>query len=97
MADAERRLMDGAVWYWMESLDYRYHRTNVNKQTAQVEDDGSLQIVLSARNPGHPNWITTAGHENGTILFRLTGADEIVAPTTRVVPVDSVADAGQGA
>lgn len=73
--------------YWMESLDYRYHRTNVNKDTAWVEPDGSVRIAVAARNPGWPNWIATAGHTNGTILFRLTGAEEIVRPTTRVVKV----------
>ncbi|MEM9175253.1 MAG: DUF1214 domain-containing protein, partial [Myxococcota bacterium] len=70
--------------YWMESLDYRYHRTNVNKDTAHVEPDGSIRIVVSAEDPGWPNWITTAGHRTGTMLFRLTGADEVVRPTTRV-------------
>lgn len=76
--------------YWMESLDYRYHRTNVNKETAHVEPDGRVRIVLSARDAGHPNWITTAGHTNGVILFRLTGAEEIVEPRTRVVPAASL-------
>ena len=71
--------------YWMESLDYRYHRTNVNKSTARVEPDGSVRIVVAHEDPGHPNWITTAGHANGTLLFRLTGAKSIVQPTTRVV------------
>lgn len=77
--------------YWMESLDYRYHRTNVNKDTARVEPDGSVRIVLSARDPGLANWITTAGHAVGTMLFRLTGAEEIIQPRTRVVKVDALA------
>lgn len=71
--------------YWMESLDYRYHRTNVNKATAHIERDGRIQIVVCANDPGHPNWLTTAGHETGTMLFRLTGADEMVRPSTRVI------------
>ena len=76
--------------YWMESLDYRYHRTNVNKDTAFVEPDGAVRIVIAANDPGWPNWITTAGHENGTVLFRLTGADELVRPTTRVVKAETL-------
>lgn len=92
--------------YWMESLDYRYHRTNVNKSTAHVEPDGRVRIVVAAEDPGHPNWITTAGHANGTLLFRLTGAASIVQPTTRVVKRDALPrelrsgsqpDAGPGA
>jgi hypothetical protein len=77
--------------YWMESLDYRYHRTNVNKDTARIGPDGRVRIVVSETDPGHPNWITTAGHRNGTMLFRLTGAERGVQPSTRVVPVDSIA------
>lgn len=71
--------------YWLESLDYRYHRTNVNRDTAHVEPDGRIRIVVAANDPGHPNWITTAGHAEGTMLFRLTGAREVVHPTTRVL------------
>ena len=71
--------------YWMESLDYRYHRTNVNKDTAHLNADGSVRIVIASEDPGHPNWITTAGHSNGTFLFRLTGASEKVDPETRVI------------
>ncbi|MEZ4282663.1 MAG: DUF1214 domain-containing protein [Myxococcota bacterium] len=82
--------------YWMESLDYRYHRTNVNKATAQREPDGSVRIIIAAEDPGHPNWITTAGHANGTLLFRLTGAKEIVQPTTRVVKASELRRALRG-
>ena len=28
--------------FWMESLDYRYHRIHVNKHTAHYEPDGSM-------------------------------------------------------
>lgn len=76
--------------YWMESLDYRYHRTNVNKETARLESDGRVRIIVCATDPGHPNWITTAGHETGTMLFRLTGARQVVQPTTRVVRVEDL-------
>jgi hypothetical protein len=71
--------------YWMESLDYRYHRTNINKKTAHVERDGSVRIELAAQDTRHPNWLTTAGHENGTMLFRWTGVEEVVPPMTRVI------------
>jgi hypothetical protein len=77
--------------YWMESLDYRYHRTNLNRETAQISAGGQVRIVVSESDPGHPNWITTAGHRNGTMLFRLTGADRGVQPRTRVVPIEAVA------
>ena len=77
--------------YWMESLDYRYLKIHVNKHTAKYNDDGSVQIVISETNPGHPNWLGTAGHRQGTLAFRWIGATDIVQPKTRVVKTRSLA------
>jgi len=71
--------------WWMESLDYRYHRIHVNKHTATAEDDGSVRIVVAHEDPGLPNWIETAGHRHGTMCFRWIGAKEQPQPQTRVV------------
>lgn len=71
--------------YWMESLDYRYHRACLNKHSVKLERDGSATLVLAHRDPGHPNWLETAGHDNGTLCLRWVGAQEHVNPTTRVV------------
>jgi hypothetical protein len=56
--------------YWMESLDYRYFNISLNKAGAKPEPDGSLRIIVSHRDPGHPNWIQTAGHNEGTMCWR---------------------------
>jgi hypothetical protein len=71
--------------YWMESLDYRYHRIHLNKHSAQHENDGSIRIVVAHRDPGHPNWIETVGHTQGTMCFRWVRAAEHPQPSTRVV------------
>ncbi len=74
--------------YWMESLDYRYHRIHTNKYLAQYEKDGSVRMVLAHRDPGLPNWLSTAGHHCGLIVFRWIGArEDYVDPVTRVVPL----------
>ncbi|MBO9549356.1 DUF1214 domain-containing protein [Pseudomonas sp.] len=71
--------------YWMESLDYRYHRICLNKHSARLDPRGGLRVVLSARDPGLANWLETAGHPHGTLCLRWVGADTPVHPTTRVV------------
>lgn len=71
--------------WWMESLDYRYHRIHHNKHSARVAADGSVTLVLAHRDPGHPNWLETAGHDRGTMCLRWVGAREAVQPQTRVV------------
>ncbi|MDC6486065.1 hypothetical protein PQZ54_05535 [Luminiphilus sp.] len=59
----------------MESLDYRYHRVSLNQAQAEVSHTGSVTIVLSGVNPGCTNWISTAGHSEGTLCFRWVGAE----------------------
>lgn len=71
--------------YWMESLDYRYHTIHTNKHLAALEPDGSLRIVIAHEDPGHPNWISTVGHECGTMCFRWWRAPDPVEPRTRVL------------
>ncbi len=85
------RIPDCRFWnlqinnWWMESLDYRYHRIHHNAHSAQVAADGSVTLVLAHRDPGHPNWLETAGHQRGTMCLRWVGAREAVQPLTRVV------------
>jgi Protein of unknown function (DUF1214) len=71
--------------YWMESLDYRYFRICINKHSAQLDSDGGLTLILAHADPGHPNWLETAGHEQGTMCFRWINSQEQVHPETRVV------------
>lgn len=69
---------------WFESLDYRHHKVHVNAHSAKLNPDGSLTIVVAARDPGFGNWVDTAGHDHGTMLLRWTGANEHPVPRTRV-------------
>ncbi|CAK9890379.1 MULTISPECIES: DUF1214 domain-containing protein [Pseudomonas] len=78
--------------YWMESLDYRYHRICLNKHSAQYNDQGGVRLILSARDPGLPSWLETAGQRQGTLCLRWVGAIEHVHPTTRIVKTDSLKD-----
>jgi len=76
--------------HWMESLDYRYHRIALNKHDAVAERDGTVRIVVAHRDPRHPNWLETAGHDRGTMCLRWIRADHHPTPRTRVVPVSDV-------
>lgn len=69
---------------WFESLDYRHHKVHVNAHSATLNPDGTVTIVVAARDPGFGNWVDTAGHEHGTMLLRWTGAKEHPVPKTRV-------------
>ena len=55
-----------------ESLDYRYASVHTNQLRATADTDGRVRLVVAHRDPGAPNWISTAGHRHGTMLFRWT-------------------------
>ena len=72
---------------WAECLDKR-RRISVNHVTAAYEPDGSVRLVVAHRDPGHPNWIDTAGHSHGIMGMRWVRAETHPAATTRVASLD---------
>jgi len=77
---------------FLHTYDYEYERVTINGGQVQYEPDGSWRIVIADRDPGHPNWVSTAGHRRGRIWFRwFLPAETPVRPSTRVVPVDQLA------
>jgi len=76
---------------YMQSLDYRYQRVAINGEQLEFEDDGSYRVIISAVDPGLPNWISTAGHPEGVFFCRWLLADgDLDMPSCSVVPVDSL-------
>jgi hypothetical protein len=55
---------------FMQTYDYRYERVTINGGQIAYEPDGSWRIVVAARDPGMPNWVSTADHPRGRIWFR---------------------------
>ena len=73
---------------FMQTFDYRYERIGINKQQAVYEADGSWRLVIAARDPGQPNWLSTAGHRHGILFFRWFLAEE--TPVTPVAHVEKL-------
>lgn len=76
--------------YWMESLDYRFFPIHLNQHSAVAAADGSVRIIVAHRDPGRPNWISTAGHDQGTMCLRWVRAQSHPVPRTQVVPFAEV-------
>jgi hypothetical protein len=73
---------------FLQTYDYRYERVTINGGQVRYEPDGSWRIVISARDPGAPNWVSTAGHRRGRIWFRWFLPEEMPKrPRARVVKV----------
>ena len=95
--DDERLVIEGrspqcAYWgvmLWnpfMQTFDYRYERIGINSQQTVYEPDGSWRLVVAPRDPGQPNWLSTAGHRRGVLFFRWFLAEEM--PATPVAHVE---------
>lgn len=76
--------------YWQESMDYRYHRSHVNKHTAQYNDNGSVTMVVAHSQVDHENWLSTAQHRLGHFAMRYIRADEHVDPITKLCKLDDI-------
>jgi hypothetical protein len=60
---------------WGQSLahtfdDHNHRRQMVNHETATMNSDGSVRIVLADADPGEPNWLDTCGFTEGSLIFR---------------------------
>ena len=103
LADDEALVIEGssppcAFWnaclwnQFLHSYDYAYERVSLNGGQVDYEPDGSWRLVIAGRDPGHPNWISTAGHPRGRIWFRWFLPEVTPArPRTRVVSISDLA------
>jgi hypothetical protein len=70
---------------FLHTYDYAYERVTLNGGQVIYEPDGSWTVVVAPGDPGHPNWISTAGHHRGRIWFRWFLPETTPArPTVRV-------------
>ncbi len=100
----EGRSPDCAFWnvcLWnpfLHTYDYAYERVSLNGGQVRYEDDGSWRLVVAPRDPGHVNWISTAGHHEGRIWFRwFLPVRTPDRPTATVVPLGEAGAAPAGA
>ena len=76
---------------FLHTFNYDYERVTLNGAHVRYESDGSWRIVVSDADPGHPNWVSTAGRSRGLIWLRWFLPDETPRrPVCRVVKVSEV-------
>jgi hypothetical protein len=75
----------------MQTLEYRWRRTSLNRVQMRLAADGAFRIVVAHRDPGVANWLDTEGHALGLVFWRFvlpeTEPEEI---RCRVVPLREV-------
>jgi hypothetical protein len=76
---------------FLHTYNYDYERVTINGAQVRYETDGSWVIVISPSDPGHPNWVSTAGHHKGRIWLRWFLPDETPPqPEAEVVSLGSL-------
>jgi hypothetical protein len=73
-----------------ETTDWYNNHSSLNGAQAQPDGDGVLRIVISAQDPGVPNWLDTAGHPRGLIQGRWTDCDSQPIPSIRKIAISEV-------
>lgn len=73
-----------------ETTDWYNNHSSLNDAQAPVDKDGVLRIVVSAKDPGVPNWLDTAGHPTGIVQGRWTECNAQPIPEVKKVKVADV-------
>jgi hypothetical protein len=73
-----------------ETTDWYNNHSSLNDAQAPLDHDGILRIVVSARDPGVPNWLDTAGYPTGIIQGRWTNCNDQPIPEVKKVKVAEV-------
>ncbi len=87
---------DALLWsfqignFWWESLDYVSRTGSLNGDQAVASSDGRYRIVIAAEDPGVPNWLDTAGHPEGAILYRYQQAKNNPTAVARLVALEQL-------
>jgi hypothetical protein len=73
---------------FLHTYDFTRERVSINGAEVTYEPDGSWRIVISDQDPGHPNWVSTAGRPKGLIWLRWFLPEQTPArPNCRVVNI----------
>ena len=75
---------------WGETPDWRYRPVIKNNREVARGEDGSVQLVVAHRDPGHPNWMDMAGHRKLLISLRWRGEEPLPEVTPTLVDVASL-------
>ena len=72
------------------TVDWVNRQSSLNDVQAHVDSDGRFRFVVSARDPGVPNWLDKADNPWGMIQLRWNRASDHPDPTMVKVPVDEI-------
>ena len=72
---------------WFNTPDFARHRCYLTGSDVVLDADGSYEVILGPDDPGHPNWIETAGLTEGMFAIRCLLPEQRELPTSSVIGV----------
>jgi hypothetical protein len=72
------------------TLDWVHRQTILNGHSAVVDADGRFRCVISAQDPGVPNWLDTLGYASGLIQARWEECSHWPEHKVQLVKLDQV-------
>lgn len=73
-----------------ETTDWYNNQASLNGSQVRLDADGLFRAVISAKDPGVPNWLDTAGYPRGAVQGRWLDCDESPLPSMRKVALSEV-------
>jgi hypothetical protein len=73
-----------------ETTDWYNNESSLNGSQARVDSGGIVRYVVSAKDPGVPNWLDTAGYNSGAIQGRWTECSATPIPSIRKVAFSEI-------
>lgn len=70
---------------WFNTPDIPAHRCFLTGADVALDADGRYEVVLGPQNPGHPNWIDTAGLTEGIFAIRYLLLERRDLPVAEVI------------
>jgi hypothetical protein len=76
-----------------ETTDWCNNQASLNDAQAHIDRDGWFRAVVSARDPGVPNWLDTSGYPSGAIQGRWFDASSAPTPEVKKLKLADVRSA----
>ena len=73
-----------------DTIDWINRQSTLNGHFARLDKDGKFRAVISAKDPGVPNWLDVADYQRGLIVGRWKECASYPEPTVQKVKVADV-------
>ena len=92
----ETEIPEGRYWNvqvndpYFNVVEFVYRQASLNGHQARIDSDGKFRAVLSATDPGVPNWLDSGGFTEGQIMGRWTQCETNPLPTLKRVKLADI-------